>query len=104
MSIFGTYWRKLVRNDSPITSIEAAEKVDSAHLEQRVYEAIAKHPDGAIQDEILADMPGYPYSSVTARFSVLLNKGLVVDTGLTRPGKSGRQQRVLKLAKEMPNA
>lgn len=104
MTIFGTYWRKLVRNDAPITSIEAAEKVDTTHMEQLVYEAIGMFPDGAIQDEILDHLRGYPYSSVTARFRALLDKGLITDTGLTRPGRSGRKQRVLKLTKGMSDA
>jgi hypothetical protein len=40
---------------------------------------------------------------VTARFKALLDKGYIVDTGLTRPGKSGRNQRVLMI-KEFDNA
>jgi len=37
---------------------------------------------------------------VTARFRSLLDKGYIVDTGLTRPGKSGRQQRVVKIVEK----
>lgn len=100
---FGTFWQTLVRRNAPVTSIEAAASVDSASMEQLVYEVIADFPDGCIQDEVLAKLSQYPYSSVTARFRGLLNKGYIIDTGLTRPGKSGRQQRVLKI-KEYPNA
>lgn len=102
--MFGTFWRKLVRKDAPQTSQESAKTIDSSSLERLVYETIGLFPDGCIQDEVLKTLPWLPYSSVTARFKALLDKGLVVDTGLTRAGRSGRQQRVLKLKKETPNA
>jgi hypothetical protein len=94
---FGTFWQTLVRKNAPVTSIEAAASLDSASMEQRVYEVIATFENGCIQDEVLQILHNYPYSSVTARFRALLNKGYIIDTGLTRPGKSGRQQRVLKI-------
>jgi len=78
--------------------------VCSSHLmEQIVYEVIASYPQGCIQDEVLAQLVSYPYSTVTARFKALIDKGYVIDTGLTRPGKSGRNQRVL-IIKEFHNA
>ena len=95
-SAFGTMWKKLVRKEGTITSIEAAEAVDTTKLERIVYQVIASHPDGCIQDEVLADLPDLAYSSVTARFSALLRKGYIKDTGETRKGRSGRNQRVLK--------
>ena len=95
-SAFGTMWKKLVRKEGAITSIEAAEAVDTTKLERIVYQVIASHPDGCIQDEVLADLPNLAYSSVTARFSALLRKGYIKDTGETRKGRSGRNQRVLK--------
>ena len=94
---FGTFWQTLVRKDAPVTSVEAAASLDSASMEQRVYEVIATFQDGCIQDEVLQILHNYPYSSVTARFKKLLDRGYIIDTGLTRPGKSGRQQRVLKI-------
>jgi hypothetical protein len=94
---FGTFWQTLVRKNAPVTSIEAAASLDSASMEQRVYEVIATFQDGCIQDEVLQILNNYPYSSVTARFRTLLNRGYIIDTGLTRPGKSGRPQRVLKI-------
>lgn len=94
---FGTIWQTLVRKDAPITSIEAAASLDSASMEQRVYEVIASFEDGCIQDQVLAQLSNYPYSSVTARFRSLLDKNYIIDTGLTRLGKSGRPQRVLKI-------
>ena len=94
---FGTFWQTLVRKNAPVTSVEAAASLDSASMEQRVYEVIATFENGCIQDEVLDQLSQYPYSSVTARFRKLLDRGYIIDTGLTRPGKSGRQQRVLKI-------
>lgn len=92
---FGTFWKKLVRRNDPHTSQEAAQLVNTSNMEQIVYEVIASYPQGCIQDEVLAQLMSYPYSTVTARFKALLDKGYIVDSGLTRPGKSGRKQRVL---------
>lgn len=97
---FGQFWQTLVRKNAPVTSIEAAASLDSASMEQRVYEVIATFENGCIQDEVLQVLHNYPYSSVTGRFRNLLDRGYIVDTGLTRPGKSGRQQRVLKIKVE----
>ena len=52
--IFGTPAHKLVRKDDPITSHEAAQKVDTTKLEKMVYEAIASFGEqGCISDDIL---------------------------------------------------
>ena len=95
-SIWGTMWPKLVRRGDPHTSVEAAKAVDTTRLEQVVYEVIASHPNGCIQDEVLDILRELPYSSVTARFSALKRKGLIEATGETRTGRAGRQQRILK--------
>lgn len=100
---FGTFWKKLVRRNDPHTSQEAAQLVNTTNMEQIVYEVIASYPQGCIQDEVLAQLMSYPYSTVTARFKALIDKGYIIDTGLTRPGKSGRKQRVL-IIKEFHNA
>jgi hypothetical protein len=93
---FGTPAKMLVRTNDPDTSKEAAASVDSTHLEQMVLEAIKKFgKQGAIADDILEMFPSFPYSSITARFSALIRKGFVSDTGERRPGKSGRSQRVM---------
>ena len=94
---FGSPPFKLARKDSPQTSKQAALLVNTTSLEQLVYETIGTFPNGCIQDEVLARLSGKPYSSVTARFKSLLEKGYIEDTGLTRAGNSGRQQRVLKV-------
>ena len=95
---FGTAPFKLVRKEDPTTSHEAAQGVDSTKLESMVYEAIKGFPDGCISDEILEMYPNYPYSSITARYRALLDKGFIEVTGVRR-GKFGRNQRVMKAIK-----
>ena len=95
---FGSPVFKLVRKEDPTTSHEAAQGVDSTKLESMVYEAIKGFPDGCISDEILEMYPNYPYSSITARYRALLDKGFIEVTGVKR-GKFGRNQRVMKAVK-----
>ena len=95
---FGTPAFKLVRKEDPTTSHEAAQAIDSTKMEKMVYEAIKGFPDGCISDDLLAMFPQYPYSSITARYRALLDKGFIEITG-TRTGKSGRKQRVMKVCK-----
>jgi hypothetical protein len=92
---FGTAFFKLFRKNDPQTSFEAAEKVDTTKLEQMVYETIKKFGEkGCISDDVLAVYPFLPYSSVTARYKALMDKGLIDVIG-TRTGRSGRNQRVM---------
>ena len=93
---FGTEPFKLVRNQDPVTSHEAAQTVDTNKLEQIVYEAIKGFPDGCISDEVLEALPEHRYSSVTPRYRALLDKGFIEITG-TRVGRSGKKQRVMKV-------
>jgi hypothetical protein len=95
---FGSPAFKLVRNQDPATSHEAAQAVDSTKLEQMVYEAIKSHPDGCISDEILKMYPQFPYSSITARYRALLDKGFIEVTGVKR-GRFGRNQRIMRAIK-----
>ena len=92
---FGTPAFKLARREDPVTSHQAAQVVDTTKLEQMVYEAIKSHPEGCISDEILEMYPNYPYSSITARYRALLDKGFIEVTGVRR-GKFGRNQRIMK--------
>ena len=95
---FGSAPFKLVRKEDPATSHEAAQVVDSTKLEQMVYEAIKSHPDGCISDEILKMYPQFPYSSITARYRALLDKGFIEVTGVKR-GRFGRNQRIMRAIK-----
>jgi hypothetical protein len=99
--MFGTIPKFLMRKDAVETSKIAAHRVDSRTMEEVVYEAIKAHPKGIISDEILALFPDRPYSSITARYRALLTKGLIEDTGLTKPGKSGKPQRIMKVCDKL---
>ena len=92
---FGTPVHMLVRREAPATSYGAAEKVDTTKLEKQILEVIKGFPDGCIADQVLEMLPGAHYSSVTARFSALLRKEHIEVIG-TRPGRSGRQQRIMR--------
>jgi hypothetical protein len=92
---FGSPAFKLHRKDSPETSVGAAHSVDTTKLENMVYEAIKGFPDGCISDQILEMYPDYPYSSITARYRSLLDKGYIEIIG-TRVGRSGKKQRIMK--------
>jgi|TARA_R110000824_G_scaffold124614_4_gene283317 DNA-binding MarR family transcriptional regulator len=98
ISLFGTDPRNLSRTYDPQTSHEAAHSIDTTGLEQLVYETICEFgPQGTISDEVreaLAHM-NLSYSSVTARYAALKEKGLIELSGSRRPGKSGRGQNVM---------
>jgi hypothetical protein len=97
---FGTEARKLVRANSPDTSKEAAENVNTTALEWIVYKAIRAYGErGCISDQLLVIFHTYPYSSITARYRSLLDKNYIEDTGERRAGKSGRNQRVMRATK-----
>lgn len=87
------------RATDPSTSAEAAASFDPTDMEQVVLGAVMVFPNGATQDDVvnLLEPYGYRYGTITPRFRPLLNKGLLVETGEKRKGKSGRSQRVVKL-------
>ena len=96
---FGTDPKKLARRGDPHTSHAAAKATDTAKWEQIVLEAIRSFGTrGAIQDDVTAwvteNYGAQPYSTVTARFKALEEKGYIIYTGETRKSKSGRQSRV----------
>lgn len=93
---FGTEVKKLFRAFDPSTSEDAAESIDTTKLERLVYEAIKSFGNrGCISDEVRAKFPTMSYSSVTARYKALGDKGFIIFDG-KRKGKSGRQQRIMK--------
>jgi hypothetical protein len=94
---FGTDPKLLVRKDDPDTSHAAAQTVNSSDLEKLVFETIKRFADGCTQDDVLALNPTKPYSSITARFRALLDKGFIEDTGERKPGRSGKPQRIVKV-------
>lgn len=92
---FGTDPRKLCRANDPDTSQTAAANVKSAKLEQQVYNVIKQYPQGCTSEQVRRHFQGYPYSSVTARFKALTDKGYIIDTGRRELSIHGRPMRVL---------
>jgi hypothetical protein len=79
---YGTDPHKLHRKSDPDTSTEAAHRVDSSTWELRMHQFIKSCGfQGGTPKQALAAFPGVPYSTVTARFKALKDKGLVIDTG-----------------------
>ena len=95
--LFWTAAKELVRRSDPDTSKEAAEKVDTARLEQMVYETIKKRPSTS---EEVANVLNIPLQSITPRFAPLKRKGFICDTGEKRPGASGRSRVVFAVLNE----
>jgi hypothetical protein len=96
---FGSEPFKLVRKEDPDTSKDAAEKVDSTKLEQMVYEAVAKYPNGCIADDVMTHFPSHGIQTISPRYAPLIRKGFIEDTGERRKSSTGRSQRVMKVIK-----
>jgi len=98
MGDYGTPVKKLVRRNDPDTSRIAARSVDTSYLERLVHEIISSFgEDGCISEQVLNHPRaiGKPYSSITARFKALMEKGMIRDTGERRCGASNRPMRVM---------
>lgn len=79
------------------TSRAAFHSLPHTDLEQKALGVIvACGSFGCISDDVRAHYPDLSYSSITARFSALEAKGLIFRAGDTRPGESGRQQKVMR--------
>jgi CRP-like cAMP-binding protein len=86
----------LFRRNASDTSVEAALSIEVSQLERMVLNAIKSAGDkGMTQQELIEKFSNYSYSSITARPSALKRKGLIIDSGERRVGKSGRKQAVL---------
>tara|TARA_R110000737_G_scaffold340958_2_gene364312 strand:+ start:537 stop:878 length:342 start_codon:yes stop_codon:yes gene_type:complete len=99
--------KHLYRKDAVDTSVQAALDLNTDHvvlwskdirltrLEYVVLVCIRKLGP-CISDEVREQFPNWSYSTVTARYRSLLDKGLIKDTGKRRKGNSGRKQRVME--------
>lgn len=102
---YGTEPHKLARRDGPDTSKEAAQSVNTNTAEAMVHRAIHRFgPNGCIVADLFAlasngELGKHAYS-FTARLSGLQNKGFITAGPDTRPGPSGRQQRVMRSIRE----
>ena len=92
-----THTRTLYRTDGLDTSKEAAYSLgDVTKMEYRVLDVIAKHKEeGCISDDVREELSGYSYSSVTARYRALKDKGLIKVDSRKLKGRSGRGQHIM---------
>ena len=90
------FFKAFARKTDPETSKQAGSSVDATNLERIVLDAIKRFPEGCILEEIELAIPHIRASSISPRIRPLINKGYVVDTHTTRPGSSGRNQRIVK--------
>jgi len=94
--LFDTPAYKLVRASDPTTSHEAADQLNVNAMERLVLSAIKTFgSNGCISDDVLNILPNHGYSSVTARYKQLKEKGFVIVDDRKRKGKSGRNQLVM---------
>ena len=94
--LFDTPAFKLARSRDPSTSHDAADSLDVTRMEKKVYYAICTFTDsGCIMDDVLDRLDHLRYSTVTARFKSLKEKGLIVVDHRKRKGKSGRGQLIM---------
>lgn len=85
------------RSSDPDTSRDAAFSININHLQEIVLKAIRSFGDkGCIFDDIQDMHPNISHSGISTRFSELVRKGLIEDTGIRRVGKHGRKQRVMR--------
>jgi DNA-binding MarR family transcriptional regulator len=96
-SSFGTELKKLFRRGDPETSREAAERVNTTRLEELVHRTIQSfRAGGCISEQVRECHPGLAYSSVTARFKALEEKGLIIRGPDKRENRKGRNQLVMR--------
>jgi len=83
----------LRRNNDPYTSHESANKVEATQMEKIVWEVIDSFGEtGCISDQVQYALPQHRYSTITARYKALKDKGLVIVDGSAVKGESGRNQ------------
>ena len=102
-TIFPTPDFKLVRRGDPSTSHDAAASIDATGMELVVLNEIRKFgTTGCISDQICAALSQHRYSTVTARYKQLKEKGLIIVDGTKVKASSGRQQMVMWASEYYP--
>ena len=86
----------LIRNI--LKMFKATPKSKGKSVETVVYETIKQYGNtGCISDDILNKNSNIPYPSITARYSSMLKRNMIELTGESRPGKTGKAQRVMRV-------
>lgn len=81
------------------TSLDALATVDVKGIERAILNTVTGFGSkGCISDQIRLALPAHSYPSITARYKSMTEKKLIEVIG-TRPGLSGRQQRVYRATK-----
>ncbi len=94
--LFDTPAYKLVRRDDPDTSHDAAESLPVSDMERIVADTIARFgATGAISDQIVDALPHLRYSTITARYKQLKEKGIICVDDRKQKAESGRQQHIM---------
>ena len=94
--LFETPAYKLYRNTDPQTSREAAESLGVSEMESIVAETIRSFgAAGCISDQVVNALPQYRYSTITARYKQLKEKGIVCIDDRKIKAESGRRQHVM---------
>lgn len=81
----------LARSTDPMTSVFAAEKIDTAKLEGIVLQQLMACGDQGATTEELAAALNMDRVTVSPRMRPLCNKGLVVESDMRRVGRSGKK-------------
>jgi len=81
------------------TSIEAAEKIEGrAHtLRGLCLDVLRRNPEGMTADEVAHEL-GESVLTIRPRMTELKRMGRIVDSGVRRQNRSGRNAAVMKLA------
>ena len=88
--------KTLRRNLDPRTSHDSAYKIQASQMEKIVLEVIDSFGEtGCISDQVQYALPEYRYSTITARYKALKEKGLVIVDGRAIKGESGRKQMIM---------
>ena len=95
---FGTEPHKIIRRDAPDTSRAAGHLVDTTKSEEAVYRLVESAGDRGITNSEVAQLLNKPAHATSGRWSALVDKKLVKDSGRRRPNRYGRDERVMVLA------
>jgi len=88
--------KTLRRNDGPRTSHDSAYKIQASQMEKIVFGVIDSFGEtGCISDQVQYALPQYRYSTITARYKALKDKGLVIVDDRAIKGESGRKQMIM---------
>ena len=87
--------RGLARWSDPTTSHQAAAQVNVKGLQQVAAEAHLKAGLRGLTGWELEQATGIRHDTITPRLRPLIRKGILVESGQTRPGPTGVAQRVL---------